>query len=43
MYKVNTTVGTANNGYEYFWIFADAGKLLYQVDDWNCSSALWAY
>jgi hypothetical protein len=42
-HAINTTVGTANNGYEYFWIFRDAGQFLYETGNWTCYSEFWAY
>ena len=42
-HAINSTVGTANNGYEYFWIFKDAGQFLYEVGNWSCYSEFWAY
>jgi hypothetical protein len=42
-HAVNSTVGTVNNGYEFFWIFKDAGRCLYKVDNWTSNSIFWAY
>lgn len=42
-HDINATVGTADNGYESFWIFKDAGNLLYEEDGWTCRSVYWAY
>ena len=42
-HSINTTVGTANNGYEYFWIYKDAGRFLYETGNWTCYSGFWAY
>jgi hypothetical protein len=42
-HAVNSTVGTANSDYEFFWIFKDAGEFLYKVDNWTCNSLFWAY
>lgn len=42
-YAINTTVGTAHNGYEYFWMFKDAGQFLYEDGNWTCYPEFWAF
>lgn len=42
-HPINTTVGTTDNGFASFWIFKDAGDVLYEVDGWTCHSVYWAY
>jgi hypothetical protein len=43
MHAINTTVGTASNGYEYFWMFKDEGQVLYEDGNWTCYSEFWVY
>lgn len=42
-HAANETVGTATNGFEFFWMFKDDGQFLYKVDNWTCYSMFWAY
>ncbi|KAM0708981.1 hypothetical protein Q7P35_003017 [Cladosporium inversicolor] len=42
-HAINSTVGTANNGYEYFWTYKDAEKFIYEDGNWTCNSEFWAY
>jgi hypothetical protein len=43
MSGVNERVGTADNTYENFYVYRDAGEFLYSVDDWSCYSQYWAF
>ena len=43
MHTINTTVSTASNGYEYLWMFKDAGQALYEDGNWTCYSKFWVY
>jgi hypothetical protein len=39
----NSNAGTADNGYQNFWVYKDAGELLYTSDDWKCYAVYFAF
>lgn len=39
----NTPAGSANNGYESFWMYTANKQHLYSTANWDCSAFLWAY
>jgi hypothetical protein len=39
----DSNAGTADNGYQNFWVYKDAGEYLYTVDDWTCYAVYFAF
>jgi hypothetical protein len=41
--EVNASAGTADNGFQNFWVYKDTGTFLYSVDGWRCDSMFFAF
>jgi hypothetical protein len=41
--EVHASAGTADNGFQNFWVYKDTGTFLYSVDGWRCDSIYFAF
>jgi len=41
--QVYSSAGTADNGYQNFWVYKDSGEPLYSIDEWTCNSIYFAF